>query len=75
MCSPREREAWIWKGRNPCYFYDRSSPLSAARNDKGLVAGDTGLKPAAFDAMTAAARIEYGDCRKGIDYEGSGSHN
>ena len=37
-----------------------------------MAARDVGLKPADFDAMTAAARIECGDCGKVNECEALG---
>ena len=47
-------------------------PLSARRNDRRRQRGTWGLKPADFDAMTAAAWIECGDFGKVNEHEGLG---
>lgn len=65
-----KREVWIQKIRNLCYPYDCPGPFSAGARREGRAARDTGLKRADFDAMTAAARIEYCDRRKGINCDG-----
>ena len=56
-------------------LFQRPGALWAGSSGQGGAEGDAGLKRADFDAMTAAARIEYCDCRNTIDCEGSGTRS
>ena len=47
-------------------------PSFGQEERQAMAARDVGLKPADFDAMTAAAWIECGDFRKVNEHEGLG---